>query len=181
MDKLSEQLADNDGSLQTEQNAHSRVLTTSFKGLTLASINQLTRFTPLELSQLSGIRLFKNFPSNYAVVPVFNSIDIPRISYPVIGSFMGYLLWLFQIALVYTSVKFFNKRINLIKTVFFMFMYINTALLQSLNIGSKLIMYDFFSYFMYGYYGHWFNILPLLFSKNNFLVKMYDFDKIYLS
>ena len=93
-----------------------RVLQSGFSNLSVGTIqSMISNFTPDQLTQISSIRVFKNFPDGIVIVPIFNTIDIPTISYPVLGAFIGYFLWLFQACLVYVSIRFYKKRVNLMK------------------------------------------------------------------
>jgi hypothetical protein len=49
------------------------------------------------------------------------------------------------------------------------------------GLSTKLSLYNFFKFVYYGYYGHFFNSVPLIFGKGFFLSKWVNFDKISLT
>ena len=61
-----------------------------------------------------------------------------------------------------------------------MLMYTMTALLLAMRAESKLLLFDFFTYVNFGYFGHSFNLLTLIFGSDSTISKIYKMDKLIL-
>lgn len=59
-----------------------------------------------------------------------------------------------------------------------MLMYTMSALLMAMGAESKLLLFDFFTYVNFGYFGHQFNLLTLFFSEDSFVTSLYKKDKL---
>lgn len=168
----------NSSESQEIPNSQRRVLS-EFSGLNSFYVNELVNnFTPHEVDKMNKIRLFKTFPREFYIVPLFHIIDIPKISYKIMGLFLGYFLWFFMVGLTFFSVRLYKKKVNLMKQTIITFLYINSTLQLGSYVSSSLLLRDFYSSLLFGFYGHLGNSLTLIFSESSLILTIYQMDKL---
>ena len=102
----------------------------------------------------------------------------PVLSFETIGMVLGYILWYTQLVLILLTIKIGQKTPKLHQVAVHSFTYTNYCLLLGQKIKDGVFFSKLFRGLFFGYFGHYFGWMTLVFKPENVLSKIYLFDKI---